>query len=138
MHKQHTALAKRALAFALALVLLLTQVVSLISAVGNVISTLYLSRDNQMLMCLPATPNQLFVSKILLIYTHEFLVNLTISLPLFYVLGSFSQFERVHFYLSILPLLFVMPIIPIVMAAFLSIPIMAVLKFFKKHIILMI
>ena len=121
----------------LALVLLLTQLVSLVFATGNVINTLYLSRDNEMLMCLPATPNQLFISKILLIYVNEFVVNLMMSIPLFYVLGSFSFFGW-NYYVSIIPLLFVMPIIPIVAAAFLSIPIMAVLKFLKKHTVLSI
>ena len=116
----------------LAIVLLCTQLISLVFAVGNVINTLYLSRDNQMLMCLPATPNQLFVSKILLIYVNEFTVNLAMALPLFYVLGSFSTFGWTY-YASIIPLLFVLPILPIVLAAFLSIPIMAIIKFMKKH-----
>ena len=57
----------------LALVLLITQAISLIFAVGHIINTLYLSKDNEMLICLPVTPNQLFVSKILLIYLEEFL-----------------------------------------------------------------
>ena len=116
----------------ISLVLLLTQLVSLVFAIGNVINTLYLCRDNEMLMCLPATPNQLFISKILLIYVNEFIVNLSMSIPLFYVLGSFSFFGW-SYYVSIIPLLFVMPILPIVIAAFLSIPIMAVIKFLKKH-----
>ena len=121
----------------LALVLLALQLISLVFATGNVVNTLYLSRDNEMLMCLPATPNQLFVSKILLIYVNEFIVNLTMALPLFYVLGSFSTFG-VGYYLSILPLLFLMPILPIVLAAFLSIPLMAVMRFLKKHTVLSI
>ena len=116
----------------LGIVLLCMQLISLVFAVGNVINTLYLSRENQMLMCLPATPNQLFVSKILLIYVNEFTVNLAMAIPLFYVLGSFSGFGW-SYYISIIPLLFIMPIVPIVLAAFLSIPIMAILKFLKKH-----
>ena len=116
----------------LAFVLLLIQLVSLAFAVGRVINTLYLSRDNQMLICLPVTPNQLFTSKILFIYVNEFVVNLTMAIPLFYVLGSFSR-PGVGYYISIIPLLFILPILPIVAAAFLSIPIMAVIKFLKKH-----
>ena len=117
----------------LGIVLTCMQLVSLAFAIGNVINTLYLSRDNQMLMCLPATPNQIFISKILLIYVNEFTVNLAMALPLFYVLGSFARDFAWSYYASIVPLLFIMPILPIVIAAFLSIPIMAIIKFLKKH-----
>ncbi len=116
----------------LALVLLVIQLLSVAFAVGNVINTLYMSRENQLLICLPVTPNQLFISKILMIYIREFSVNATIAVPLFLVLGSFSMFGF-GYYLSIIPLLFLLPIVPIVVAAFLSIPIMAVIKFLKGH-----
>lgn len=121
----------------LAFVLLLTQAISLVFAIGSVINTLYLSRENAMLMCLPATPNQLFTSKILFIYINEFSVNLMMAIPMFIALGSFSKFGW-SYYVSIIPLLILMPILPIVVAAFLSIPIMAVLKFLKKHTVLSI
>lgn len=121
----------------LAIVLLFTQAVSLVFAVGNVINTLYLSKDNEMLFCLPVTPNQLFVSKILMIYISELAVNASISIPLFITLGSFSKFGA-SYYLSVILLIFLLPILPIVVAAFLSIPIMAVIKFLKKHTFLAI
>ena len=121
----------------LALVLLFTQAISLVFAVGNVINTLYLSKDNEMLVCLPVTPNQLFISKILVIYVSELAVNAAISIPLFVTLGSFSSFNA-YYYFSVILLIFLLPILPIVAAAFLSIPIMAVIKFLKKHTVLSI
>ena len=57
------------------IVLLVTQLLSLAFAIGNVINTLYLCKDNEMLICLPVTPNQLFVSKLLLIYLKEIAAN---------------------------------------------------------------
>ena len=48
----------------LAIVLVITQVVSLFFAVGNIINTLYLSKDNEMLFCLPVTPNCLCQSSL--------------------------------------------------------------------------
>ena len=63
-----------------------------------------MSKENQLLICLPVTPNQLFISKILMIYIREFSVNAAISIPLFLVLGSFSMFG-IGFYFSIIPLL---------------------------------
>lgn len=121
----------------LSIVLLVTQAVSLIFATGNVINTLYLSQDNQMLMCLPVTPNQLFISKLLMIYINELAVNAVISVPLFVTLGSFSHFDFSYYY-SIPILLILLPILPIVVAAFISIPLMSVIKFLKKHAVLSI
>ena len=115
-----------------AIVLLVTQAISLCFAVGNVINTLYLCRDNEMLICLPVTPNQLFISKALLIYIKEVAVNAVISVPLFFSLGFFGGLG-VSFFLSIPLLLLLMPILPITLAAFISIPIMAVIRFLKSR-----
>lgn len=119
------------------LVLLVTQLLSLAFAVGNVINTLYLNRDNEMLICLPVTPNQLFISKLLMIYIREIAVNAMITLPIFVTLGIFSN-AGWSFFLSLPLLVMLLPIFPIVVAAFLSIPVMSIIKFLKKHTLLAI
>lgn len=121
----------------IAITLLITQLISLAFAIGNVINTLYLCKDNEMLICLPVTPNQLFISKILLIYVRELAINSIICIPLFIALGWQGWLGLVYF-LSIPILLLILPILPIVLASFLSIPIMAVLQFLKRHTILSI
>lgn len=118
----------------ISLVLAVTQVVSLAFAVGTVINTLYLCRDNEMLVCLPVTPNQLFVSKLLLIYITELAVNAMISVPLFIGMGSSAYYGLgASYYLAIPLMLLLMPVLPIIFAAFLSVPIMRVINFLKKH-----
>ncbi len=113
------------------------QAVSLIFAVGTVIGTLYLKRDNEMLICLPVTPNQLFISKMILIYLHEVFFNLTISLPILLCLGIQGGFGASYF--LALPLyVLLLPAFPLFLASILSIPTMALLKFFKKHVYLAI
>ncbi len=119
----------------LALVLLVLQLISLIFGIGNIINNLYLSKDNEMLMGLPVTPNQLFISKILLIYLNEVAVNATISIPLFVSFGIFGTMG-LEYYLSIPLFILVLPILPLVLASLISIPVMIVLKFLKKHSIL--
>ena len=121
----------------IAIVLLFIQGIALFFAVGNIIGTLYLSRDNEMLICLPITPNQLFISKILLIYLREIAVSATISIPLFITLGSLGGLG-LSFFLSIPLLVLLLPIFPIVLASFISIPVMAVIRFLKKHAFLAI
>ena len=49
----------------IALILLIVQGISLAFSVGRIINTLYTCKDNEMLICLPVTPNQLFISKII-------------------------------------------------------------------------
>ena len=120
-----------------AIVLLATQGISLFFAIGNIINTLYLCKDNEMLICLPVTPNQLFISKVLLIYLRELAVNALISIPLFITLGFLGGLG-VSFYLSIPLLVLLLPIFPIVLASFISVPLMGVIRFLKKHVVLSI
>ena len=121
----------------LAIVLLVIQGVSICFAVGHIINTLYLCHDNEMLICLPITPNQLFISKIMLIYCKELGVNAIISLPLILSLGFFGGLGA-SFYLSIPLLLLVMPFFSIAVAALLSLPVMAVIRFLKPRPLLSI
>lgn len=123
----------------IAILLLVTQVISLAFATGNVINTLYLSRDNEMLVCLPVTPNQLFISKLLMIYINEFAVNAMMSIPLFIAInGLVPGGFGISYFLSIPIMLILMPILPIVLAAFISVPLMWVIRFLKKHAVLSI
>ena len=114
------------------LVLLATQTVSLCFAIGHIINTLYLCRDNEMLICLPITPNQLFISKILLIYIKEIAVNAMISIPLFVSLGFLGGMGA-SFYLTLPLFIILLPIFPISLAAFISIPIMEVIRFLRAR-----
>lgn len=116
----------------ISILLLITQGISLVFGIGHVISTLYLSRDNELLICLPVTPNQFFISKILLIYAKELAFNALLSLPLFVCLGIFGGMSA-SFYCAIPLYLLLLPIFPIILAAFLSIPVMRVLAFLKRH-----
>lgn len=118
----------------LTLVLLGTQVVSVVFAIGNIINTLYMSPDNQLLFCLPVTPNQLFISKLLKIYIKEVKVNAMMSIPLFVALGTYNKEDfGLTYYISVMFLLLILPIFPIVLGALISIPAMMIIKFLKKH-----
>ena len=114
------------------IVLLITQLISLFFAIGNILTNLYFSKENELLMVLPATPNQLFVSKILVIYLQEMIVNSMIALPIFIALGVVGGLANVY-YVSILILMIVFPILPIALASLISVPLMAIIKYLKSH-----
>ncbi len=116
----------------LGILLVIVQGISVCFAIGHIITTLYLCRDNEMLICLPVTPNQLFISKMLLLYCKELGVNTIISLPLLLSLGFFGGLGPA-FYFSIPLILLILPVFSIAFAALLSLPIMAVIRFLKPR-----
>ncbi len=122
---------------AISVVLLVTQAISFAFAIASTINTLYMSKDNELLMVLPVTFNQLFVSKIMVLYVSELIFNTLYMLPVFLCLGWLGRLSIVYFasLIFIIPLL---PLLPIALASILSIPIMFVLKFFKRHNVLSI
>lgn len=116
----------------MAIVLVAMQLISLFFSISNIISNLYFSKDNQLLMCLPATSNQLFISKLLLVYLQEIMNNALISIPIFISIGIIGKCGLAY-YLCIPIFILTLPLLPIVLASFVSIPIMLVIRFLKKH-----
>ena len=106
----------------ISLVLLVVQGLTLVFTIAHVISTLYLSKDNELLICLPVTANQFFISKVLLVYFKELAFDALLCIPLFLCLGIFGGFG-VSFYLAVPLYILLLPILPIILASFLSIPV---------------
>ena len=119
----------------LAIVLVGFQGVSLFFGISNVITTLYLSKDNELLMVLPITFNEIFVSKILVLYVSELLFSLTYLYPVFVALGILGRLGATY-YVTTLLLIPALPIFPIAIASIVSIPVMLIAKFLKKHLLL--
>lgn len=121
----------------IAIVLLAVQGLTLVFTIAHVISTLYLSKDNELLICMPVTANQFFISKVLLVYFKELAFDALLCAPLLVCLGIFGGFG-VSFYLAVPLYVILLPILPIILASFISIPVMRVLAFLKKHAVLAI
>lgn len=119
----------------LGLIIMITQVISLLFGLGNIVFNLYMSKDNEFLVVLPATANQMFISKLLVVYIQELLINTLYTLPFLLVVGILGKFAF-YYYLFIPLILIVLPIFPIVVASLLSIPAVYLVKFFKKKLIL--
>lgn len=122
----------------ISIVLLATQVISLLFAIGHTIKILFQNKDNELLMSMPVSPNQVFVSKIILSYVQEVIVNSFFILPLLLsigFLGGEASGFGIYYYLSMPITIAVLPLLPLSIALLLSIPVLYVLKFFKKHFI---
>jgi ABC-2 type transport system permease protein len=115
-------------------VITITQIVSLIFAIGYVISDLYLNKDNVLLMVLPVSPNQVFISKMIVLYLRELIMNTLYTGPLLIIVGmSYSEVNWLYF--TLLPvLLVILPLLPLALAAALSVPIMIIVRFLSKYL----
>ena len=111
------------------------QAVSFVFGIANIITTLYLSKDNELLMVLPITFNEIFLSKILVLYVSDLIFSLTYLLPVFVGLGILGRLGAT-FYLAALLLMPILPIFPLALASIFSIPLMMLVRFLKKHLVL--
>ncbi len=114
------------------IVLLTVQALTLVFTVAHIIGTLYLSRDNELLICLPVTANQFFISKVLLVYFKELTFDALLCIPLFICLGFFGNLGA-SFYLAVPLYILLLPVFPIIIASFISIPVMRIMAFLKRH-----
>ena len=119
------------------IVLLFTQAITFCFALANIIQTMYLSKDNELLMVLPVTFDQLFISKSLILYVSDLLFSLEYLLPVFIVMGILGHLGVIYFAMLIL-IIPLIPILPIALASLISIPTIFIIKYFKKHTILSI
>ena len=119
----------------LGLVLLVTQIIAFMMSLGGMLSTLYNSKDNELLMCLPASHNQVFIAKLIVMYVSEFISNLMYFLPIFVSFGLIAKMTTTYY--LILPLfLITLPILPMALAAFVSIPVNKTINFIKEKLYL--
>ncbi|MBE5736748.1 MAG: hypothetical protein E7356_05315 [Clostridiales bacterium] len=116
----------------ISIILLASQVVSLLFGIGHIIKVLFQNKDNELLMSMPVHPQQVFVSKILLSYIQELIVNACITLPLMISIGLLGGFN-VYYYVMLPVLVVLLPILPTATALLMSIPVLYIIKFFQKH-----
>lgn len=118
------------------LVLTFSLALSLITCTKDLMLNLYFSDDNKVLITLPANANVLFLSKLVVFYIYEIKRSLGFLLPITF--GSVLYLTTVQgasiwvFIWMIIPMLFIL-MLPVLLGALLSIPVMFVYRFFKKY-----
>ncbi len=119
-------------------ILLFTQTLSIISTTNGLIIDLYISKDNQILLSFPVKNDEVFVSKLMVYYVHDFTKNLFFLIPLLFGFGIVNAMPW-FYYLNIIPMTILLPFIAVFVSALLSIPIMYLKHFFKdKNVLLLI
>lgn len=116
----------------LSIALLLTSVLGLAFATTSIITKMYLSNDNNLLLSLPISFNELFIAKVVMVYISEFMFNLIYILPIFCAIGVIGGVGALY-YVGVIVLLPFISVLPIALGALISIPIMFIVKFFKSR-----
>ncbi|MCK9166480.1 MAG: hypothetical protein WCS12_02725 [Acholeplasmataceae bacterium] len=113
-------------------VLFITQTISIITALIGLSSDLYQSKDNQIIFPLPVKNDEIFLSKMIVYYIYELFLNLFILIPLLIAIG-YHQNANVLYYLNIIPITFILPLISVSIATLLTVPFVIIKSFLKNH-----
>ena len=113
-------------------VIFLLQVLSIIACTSGLSKTLYKGKDNPILLSYPAHHLEVFISKLLVFYIFEFIKSVFIVLPLLIGFGIIFDILSVHYILATIVLTFVLPLFPVLIGAFLTIPVWGITKVINK------
>lgn len=113
------------------LVVSILMVFTTISVTNELMKTLFLAKDNQLLITLPVKPNDIFLSKIIVFYIFEVIRNATFTLPIFIAFGFMSNVSWFFFIWILVALLF-LSMVPVVLGIALSLPTLVINRFFAK------
>ena len=117
----------------LILVLFLMQALSIVSCTFSLSDTLYVSKDNQMLMTYPVKHIYIYISKLVVTYILELIKSLLFTFPLFMAYATMvSGVLTVNFVISLIFYSIFLPLFPVLIGAILSIPVVYIGKLLKK------
>lgn len=97
----------------------------------ELIKSLYMAEDNQMLITYPISANRIFLSKIIVFYLYEIYKNFTFTLPIFLAYGFLAPVTWFFFIWVFLSFFFI-SMIPVVLAVVFSIPGLFINRFMTR------
>ena len=114
--------------------LIISQVISIISCTSNLLSVLYLGKDNTLLLAFPCSYGEIFTSKLAVFGYEELKKSVYFTLPFFISFGLFAN--NALYWVFLLPVLLISCLFPVIIGALISIPLIHVKRFFEKRVIL--
>ena len=105
---------------------------SILSCTIGLTKSLYYSRDNMVLLTLPALPIQVYLSKIIVFFVFEVKRNFGFMVPLF-VAYFFTHNYAFKFYIWMLICFVFISLFTVSIGALMSIPAMWIANFFRQH-----
>ena len=114
-----------------AIIFLFMLMLSVIFGTVSLVKSLYLSRDNLVLLTFPAGSSLIFLSKIAVYYVYEIRKNFMFLIP-FFVAYGLVQGYAFYYYPWLLFLFAFISLLPVLISALLSIPCLYLWQFLKK------
>ena len=123
----------------LTFVLFIMQLLSIVTSTVSMTDSLYLSKDNYLLMTYPVKHSHIYISKLLVAYILELRRGVQFTLPLLLAYATINTNLLTFNYVlaSIIYSVF-LPLFPVLIGALLSIPVALGKKFIKKYTIIQI
>jgi len=116
----------------MSLIFIVMLIASTMGCTVGLTKALYYSRDNAVLLTLPATPMQTFLSKIIIFYIFELKRSLSFIVPLFLSYFFLHGYSVVYYFWMLLCFAFV-AMFTVALGALLSIPGMWIANVFNQH-----
>ena len=113
-------------------VILFTQIISIVTCAGSMMSVLYNGKENAILMAFPCNYNEIFVSKIIVFVLEELKKSLFFILPFLLAYGFVAKVGAAY-WAGLIPAWLFMTLFPVLFSAILSIPAIFVKKFLENH-----
>ena len=113
------------------------EILSLITCTFGVMKTLYFSKDNSVLLTLPVTTNQVFLSKLIVYFIYELKKTLFFIVPIFIAYGIVSGYP-LYFFLWLIACWLLIAILNISFAGLFSIVAMLITMFLRNFNIIRI
>lgn len=108
------------------------QIISVIACIVQASNILYTSKDNALLLTYPVKHHFVYISKILVMYILELLKSLTLVFPLFMAYGTIVPgILSVNYVVSGFFYAILLPFIPVLLGAIISIPFVYLTKILK-------
>ncbi len=114
--------------------LFITQVINIIACTGSMIPIMYTSKENAMLLVFPCTYGEIFLSKIVVFAIGELKKSVYFLAPMLLGFGVVSG--GVAYWLLVIPMWFMLCLLPVLFGALFSIPVIYVKRFLEKHLTL--
>ena len=106
--------------------------VSILSCVVGLTKSMYYSRDNAVLLTLPCTPTQVYLSKLIIFFIFELKRNVSFTVPLFLAYYYTHGYPIVAYPWMLFCIIFI-SLFTVSIGSLLSIPAMWIGNFFRQH-----
>ena len=107
----------------------IVQLVVLFFGIPVILNTIYFSKDNEMLLAMPFKPAAVFTAKFVMVYFIEFLTTFVMMAT---IIVPFAIAANIGFSVGLVFAFILVPLLPLLLATLLAIPLMYLVSFFKN------